>query len=79
MNRAVSILIPAALFVAWVWVIVQGIDSMAAQERGNRFHAMLLNCKYMAKSKEIDALLYFDCDGNIELHKEIQWNTASIK
>ena len=75
MNRAVAILIPAALFAAWLWIIVQGIDRMAAQERSNRFHAMLLNCSYIGKSKDLDAVLYFDCKGQIELHREIEWNT----
>lgn len=73
MKRAVAILIPAALFAAWILVIVQGVDSMAAQERSNRFHAMLVNCTYMGKSKDLDAVLYFDCEGRIELHREIEW------
>jgi hypothetical protein len=36
---------------------------------------MLLNCTYMGKSKDFETVLYFDCDGRIELHKEIEWNT----
>ena len=77
MNRAVAILIPAALFAFAIWAIVQGIKPMAAQENNNRFHAMLLNCTYMGKSKDFDAVLFFDCEGRIELHKEIEWNTPN--
>ena len=76
MNRAVAILIPAALFAFAIWAIVRGIEPMVARENNNRFHAMLLNCTYMGKSKDFETVLYFDCEGSIELHKEIQWNTT---
>jgi hypothetical protein len=48
---------------------------MVAEESNNKFHAMLLDCKYMGKSKDFDAVLFFDCNGRVELHKEIEWNT----
>jgi hypothetical protein len=75
MKKAVAILIPAAFFAAAMWAIVRGIEPMVSQENNNRIHAMLLNCTYMGKSKDFETVLYFDCDGRIELHKEIEWNT----
>ena len=75
MSKAAAIVIPAALFAAAMWGIVHGIDLMVSQENNNKFHAMLLDCRYMGKSKDFDAVLYFDCAGRIELHKEIEWNT----
>ena len=74
MSKAAAILIPAALFAAAMWGIVQGIDLMVAEERNNRFHAMLLGCTYMGPMEKMDEVLIFDCAGRIELHKEIQWN-----
>jgi hypothetical protein len=75
MSKAAAILIPAALLAAAIWGIIYGIDLMVVQENNNKFHAMLLDCRYMGKSKDFDAVLYFDCAGRIELHKEIEWNT----
>lgn len=66
-------LIPAALAAAAVWGIVRGIDVMAVQESNNRFHAVLLGCAYMGKPRDFDTVLYFDCAGRIELHREIAW------
>jgi hypothetical protein len=74
MKRAVAILIPAALFAAAMWAIVRGIEPMVSRENNNRIHAMLLNCAYMGKSKDFETVLFFDCKGRIELHKEIEWN-----
>jgi hypothetical protein len=73
MSKAAAIVIPAALFAAAIWGIVHGIDLMVAQEINNKFHAMLLDCKYMGKSKDFETVLYFDCNGRVELHKEIKW------
>lgn len=74
MNKAAAILIPVALFATAMWVIVQGIDPMVKQERNNRFHAMLLGCSYMGPMEKIEQVLVFDCAGQIELHKEIDWS-----
>jgi hypothetical protein len=75
MKKAVAILIPAAFFALAIWGIVQGIEPRVSQENNNRIHAMLLNCTYMGKSKDFETVLFFDCEGRIELHKEIKWNT----
>jgi hypothetical protein len=77
MKKAVAILIPAAFFALAIWGIVQGIETMVSRENNNRIHAMLLNCTYMGKSKDFETVLYFDCNGRVELHKEIQWNTPN--
>jgi hypothetical protein len=74
MNKAAAILIPAALFAAAMWGIVQGIEPMVAKERNNKFHAMLLGCSYMGPMEKMEQVLVFDCAGRIELHKEIEWN-----
>jgi hypothetical protein len=74
MNKAAVILIPAALFAATIWAIVQGIEPMVSSENNNRIHATLLGCTYLGKSKDLETVLYFDCAGRIELHKEIEWN-----
>ena len=74
MNKAAVILIPAALFAAAIWAITLGIDRMVVKENNNRFHAMLLNCTYMGPMEKMEQVLVFDCDGRIELHKEIEWN-----
>jgi hypothetical protein len=75
MSRAAAMLIPAALFAAAIWGIVEGIKPLAAQENNNRVHALLLGCTYMGKPKDFENVLYFDCAGRIELHKEIMWTT----
>jgi hypothetical protein len=72
MNRVAAILIPAALFAAAMWGIVQGIEPMVTQERNNRFHAMLLGCSYIGTMEKMEQVLVFDCAGQIELHKEIE-------
>ena len=74
MSKAAAILIPAALFAAAIWTITLGIDRMVVKEGNNKFHAMLLGCKYMGKMEKMEQVLVFDCDGRIELHKEIEWN-----
>jgi hypothetical protein len=73
MSKAAAILIPAALFAAAIWGIVQGIEPMVAKERNNKFHAMLLNCTHIGKMEKLEEVLVFDCAGKIELHKEINW------
>ena len=74
MSKAAAILIPAALLAAAIWAITLGIDRMVAKEGNNRFHAMLLECKYMGRMEKMEQVLVFDCAGRIELHKEIEWN-----
>jgi hypothetical protein len=74
MTKAAAIVIPAALFAAAMWGIVQGIDLMVSKENNNRFHAMLLGCTYIGPMEKMEQVLVFDCAGRIELHKEIQWN-----
>jgi len=73
MSKAAAIVIPAALFAAAIWGIVHGIDLMVSKENNNRFHAMMLGCKYMGRMEKMDEVLVFDCADKIELHKEIDW------
>jgi hypothetical protein len=73
MNKAAAIVIPAALFAAAIWAIILGIDCMIVKENNNKFHAMLLECKYMGRMEKMDEVLVFDCASRIELHKEIEW------
>jgi hypothetical protein len=75
MSKAAAILIPAALFAAAIWGIIHGIDLMVSKENNNKFHAMLLECKYMGRMEKMDEVLIFDCADKIELHKEIMWTT----
>jgi hypothetical protein len=77
MNKAAAILIPAALFAAAIWGIVQGIDRMDVKESNNKFHAMLLECKYMGRMEKMEEVLIFDCADKIELHKEINWTLTN--
>lgn len=73
MNRALGLTIPVALFAVWLWVIVSGIAPMVSKDNNNRVHALLLGCQLLGKSKDVEQILYFDCNGRIELHKEINW------
>jgi len=73
MSKAAAIVIPAALFAAAMWGIVHGIDFMVSRENNNKFHAMMLGCKYMGRMEKMEQVLVFDCAGKIELHKEIKW------
>jgi hypothetical protein len=73
MKRALGWIVPAALFAVWIWVIVLGIGPMVSKENNNRVHALLLGCQLLGKSKDVEQILYFDCAGRIELHKEIDW------
>jgi hypothetical protein len=50
---------------------------MVSRENNNRFHAVLLGCKYMGKMEKMEEVLIFDCADKIELHKEINWNKLS--
>ena len=73
MKRALGLIVPVALFAFWLWVIIVGIDIMVSKENNNRFHAVLLGCKLLGSAKDAEGILYFDCNGKIELHKEIDW------
>jgi hypothetical protein len=73
MSKAAAMLIPAALLAAAIWGIIHGIDLMVSKENNNKFHAMLLECKYMGRMEKMDEVLIFDCADKIELHKEINW------
>ena len=77
MNKAAVILVPAAFFAVAFWGIIGGIEPMVSRENNNKFHAMLLGCKYMGKMEKMDKVLIFDCANKIELHKEINWNKLS--
>jgi hypothetical protein len=74
MKRAAIFVIPAALFALAMYGIIHGIQPMVSKENNNRVHALLLGCQLLGSSKDIENVLYFDCDGRIELHKEINWN-----
>lgn len=73
MDKAASIMLPAALFAAWLTFIIVNINIMTSQENNNRVHAILLGCEYLGKPKDFETVLYFDCNGLIEMHKEIDW------
>jgi hypothetical protein len=77
MSKAAAILIPAALFAAAIWTITLSIDRMVVKEGNNRFHAMLLNCRYMGPMEKMEQVLIFDCQNKIELHKEINWTLTN--
>jgi hypothetical protein len=76
-KRAAVILVPAAFFAVAFWGIIGGIEPMVSKENNNKFHAVLLGCKYMGKMEKMDEVLIFDCADKIELHKEINWNKMS--
>jgi hypothetical protein len=77
MNKAAVILVPAAFFAVAFWGIIGGIEPMVSRENNNKFHAVLLGCKYMGRMEKMDKVLIFDCANKIELHKEINWNKLS--
>jgi hypothetical protein len=77
MNKAAVILVPAAFFAVAFWGIIGGIEPMVSKENNNKFHAVLLGCKYMGRMEKMDKVLIFDCRDKIELHKEINWNKMS--
>jgi len=77
MNKAAVILVPAAFFAVAFWGIIGGIEPMVSKENNNKFHAVLLGCKYMGRMEKIEEVLIFDCADKIELHKEINWNKMS--
>lgn len=74
MKRAAIFVIPAAFFALAMYGIISGIQPMVSKENNNRVHALLLGCKLLGSSKDIENVLYFDCAGRIELHKEINWS-----
>ena len=73
MKRALMYIAPSALFALWIWIIVQGIDEMTAQERNNHSIARLMGCVYHGRLDTVPDLLIFDCAGSIEIHEEIKW------
>ena len=74
MKRAILYYtIPIALFSLWLWIIVASIEPMVSRDNNNRVHALLLGCTLLGKSETVDQVLYFDCNGKIELHKQIDW------
>jgi hypothetical protein len=73
MKRAMMYITPIALFAMWIWIIVQGIDEMSAQERNNHAIARLMRCEYHGRLDAVPDLLIFECASGIELHEEIQW------
>ena len=77
MSKAAVMLVPAALFAAAIWGITLGIDRMVVKESNNKFHAMLVGCKYMGKMEKMEEVLIFDCQNKIELHKEINWTLTN--
>jgi hypothetical protein len=77
MNKAAVILVPAAFFAVAFWGIIGGIEPMVSKENNNKFHAVLLGCKYIGRMEKMDEVLIFDCANKIELHKEINWNKLS--
>jgi hypothetical protein len=77
MNKAAVILVPAAFFAVAFWGIIGGIEPMVSRENNNKFHAVLLGCKYMGRMEKMEEVLIFDCANKIELHKEINWNKLS--
>jgi hypothetical protein len=77
-KKAAVILVPAAFFAVAFWGIISGIEPMVSKENNNKFHAMLLGCKYMGKMEKMDEVLIFDCADKIELHKEIDWTTLKV-
>jgi hypothetical protein len=76
-KRALGYMFPAAFFAAWIWFVMLGIEPMVSRENNNRFHAMLLGCKYIGSTKDVEKVLYFDCADRIELHKEIDWAVST--
>jgi hypothetical protein len=73
MKRALMYIAPSALLVLWVWIIVQGIDDMTAQENSNHAIARLNGCKYIGRLDNADSILIHNCAGKIELVEEIKW------
>jgi len=76
-KKAAVILVPAAFFAVAFWGIIGGIEPMVSKENNNKFHAVLLGCKYMGRMEKMEEVLIFDCANKIELHKEINWNKMS--
>ena len=76
-KKAAVILVPAAFFAVAFWGIIGGIEPMVSKENNNKFHAVLLGCKYIGRMEKMDEVLIFDCADKIELHKEINWNKLS--
>jgi hypothetical protein len=55
------------------------IEPMVSKANNNRVHALLLGCQLLGNSKDVEQILYFDCHGKIELHKEIDWAQEARK
>lgn len=67
------VLLSLALSLAWMAFMVTGINQMAEQDRNNASHARLVGCTLLGKSSAVPAVMYFDCRGNVEMHREIDW------
>lgn len=65
--------------ILFFWSITVGIDRMIKHDNNNKFHAMILGCKYLKPVSDLENVLYFDCHGNIEFHKAIDWVTGEYK
>lgn len=73
MKRAALVLIPAALFVGWWWMIIGMIEDMSQQKTSDRLHAMILGCEYRADLPGEENIMIFVCNGNVELHQRVNW------
>ncbi len=65
--------------VLFFWSTIVGIDRMVLRDNNNKFHAMILGCTYLGTARELENVLYFDCNDNIEFHKEIDWVRGEYK
>jgi branched-subunit amino acid transport protein len=73
MKRAMMYITPIALFALWVWIIVQGIDDMTAQENNNHAIARLLGCEYVGRLENVDGILIHKCGSKVEFVEELKW------
>jgi hypothetical protein len=73
MKKAAMILIPVAFFVGWWWMIIGMIEDMSQQRASDNLHAMILGCEYLAELPGEQDVLIFMCNGNVELHKRVEW------
>jgi len=65
--------VPTVCIVLFFWSTITGINRMVLRENNNKFHAMILGCKFLGPVPDLENVLYFDCKDNIEFHKEIDW------
>jgi len=64
---------PIALFALWLYLIVQGIHEMTAQERSNHALGRLMGCEYLGRLDEVAGVLVYKCYTGIELQPEFKW------